>query len=30
MWLASQEEVVDKVLATPFPSSLSVKTPVGE
>lgn len=25
LWLAAQEEVVDKVLATPFPSAMSVK-----
>lgn len=29
MWLAAQEEVVDKVLATPFPSAVSVKSSMG-
>jgi hypothetical protein len=29
LWLAAQEEVVDRVLATPFPSSMSVRGSVG-
>ncbi|KIP11168.1 hypothetical protein PHLGIDRAFT_114828 [Phlebiopsis gigantea 11061_1 CR5-6] len=29
IWLAAQEEVVDKVLATPFPSAVSVKSSLG-
>ena len=29
MWLTAQEEVVDKVLATPFPSAVSIKSSLG-